>query len=287
MVPGLVPLTQADAVPDGRRPHPLVGPGHLWRELGRLSADRVRSRRSPWCGIDRVDRSRRLLLGHALLLWPTPAGGTTPVTYCRGAAASRRTREWRRSRHLVDRCLMTNPASILVERERVSLIPTETGVDMVIHLDCVGSRPPGAGYAVRRLRWLSPVNRRRSPSSTRPSAPALARDARGRRRDLVSVAGDTNDARCDNFPPASRSSAKRPLLPSRGPPSAATMPRPGAARRLRLAAWARALLSRPRPAIWVPQRLPDREGPAAPRPRDHSMPWSTRPSRCEARVSPR
>ena len=110
-------------------------------------------------GIDRVDEPVASLLGRfeAAAAERLAASGVvaTPVASRLGNGKPAATREeWLRKVPFISWTghLMTNPASILDE-DRVCLNPTDTGVDMVIHLDTAwDSDPRGAEkHAVREL----------------------------------------------------------------------------------------------------------------------------------------
>ncbi len=134
----------------------------LWQAQDeRYSADQVRIIPGPVsvAGIDRVDEPVASLLGRfeaaAASRLADSGVVATPVTSRLGNGKPAATREeWLRKVPFISWTghLMTNPASILDE-ERVSLIPTETGVDMVIHLDTAWDHDPRGAekHAVREL----------------------------------------------------------------------------------------------------------------------------------------
>ena len=134
----------------------------LWQAQDeRYSADQVRIIPGPVsvAGIDRVDEPVASLLGRfeaaAASRLANSGVVATPVASRLGNGKPAATREeWLRKVPFISWTghLMTNPASILDE-ERVSLIPTETGVDMVIHLDTAWDHDPRGAekHAVREL----------------------------------------------------------------------------------------------------------------------------------------
>ncbi len=138
---------------------------------------------------------------------------------------------------------MTNPAAAILDEERVSWNPTDTGVDMVIHLDTAWDNDP-RGTDKHAARWSLPLvisGEDVSSSLTRPScSPAHVRDVSGHRRRDLPCPSVTPWTRCPSVP-STNCLRRGPSFPSRWPPRWAS-PRRGhgcrPARQLRAAAWA-------------------------------------------------
>lgn len=134
----------------------------LWQAQDeRYTADQVRIIPGPVsvAGIDRVDEPVASLLGRfeAAAASRLAASGAvaTPVAARLGNGSPAATRdEWLRKVPFISWTghLMTNPAAIL-DAEQVSLKETQTGVDMVIHLDTAWDGDPRGNekHAVREL----------------------------------------------------------------------------------------------------------------------------------------